>query len=177
MLNSYQPDFEAEYKIKIFAPPDQVWDWLSRVDLWTSWRQDVSCAYWVNGEGQNGRLKWRLRKMIGFTAEVAIWRREREMRWDAVSYGAHVVHDLKLDGDYRSTQVSLDVSGKGGLLRFFPTRAVFLHQLNRSNEIWLGALKTKLEAGKDDSTSPPPSLDDPFKNNVQMPTGLERFGR
>ncbi len=177
MQNSFRPDFSQRYEIKIFAPPDKVWDWLSRVDMWTSWRQDVSCAYWVKGEGQNGTLKWRLRKMIGFTADVAVWKREREMRWDAVSYGSHVIYDLRLHGDYRSTLVTLDVEGKGGLLGFFPTRAIFSHQLNRSNEIWLGALKTKLEAGKDDSTSPPPGLENPFENNVKMPSELGMFDR
>ncbi len=155
MLNTYRPAFKAEYNIKIFAPPELVWDWLSRVDLWTSWRQDVSCAYWVRGEGQNGTLKWRLRKFLGFTADVVVWRHEREMRWDAVSYGTRVSYALTIDGDLKGTQVRLEVTGQGGLLRNFATRALFAHQLNRSNEIWLGALKTKLEAGKDDSIYPP----------------------
>ncbi len=177
MLNTFHPDFTAEYAIEIFAPPDKVWDWLSRVEMWTSWRQDVSSAYWVRGEGRNGVLKWRLRKTLGFTAQVAAWEHERSMRWDAVSYGTHFIHDLKIDGDYKSTRVSLQVSGKGGLLRFFPTRAIFVHQLNRSNEIWLGALKTKLEAGKDDSTSPPPDRKNPFENNIRFPSELGQFDR
>lgn len=177
MLHDLQPRFSAEYQIKIFAPPDKVWDWLSRVDLWTVWRQDVSCAYWVRGKGKNGTLKWRLRRMIGFTADVAVWKREREMRWEATSYGTHLVYDLRIDGNYRGTDVNLSVTGNGGLLRFFATRALFSHQLNRSHEIWLGALKTKLEAGKDDSTSPPAGFSNPFENNVKLPSELDRFGR
>lgn len=177
MLNSFRPEFSVEYEIKIFAPPDKVWDWLSRVDLWTSWRQDVSCAYWVKGNGKNGTLKWRLRRMIGFTADVAAWERERKMRWEANSYGTRVIYDLKIDGNIRGTVVKLDVTGHGGLLRFFATRSIFSHQVNRSNEIWLGSLKTKLEAGKDDSTSPPPGFKNPFKNNVKLPSELDKFGR
>ena len=177
MRNNFQPDFSAQYEVKIFAPPDKVWEWLSRVDLWTSWRQDVSCAYWINGEGQNGILKWRLRRLIGFTANVAIWKREREMMWEAVSYGTRVNYDLRIDGDYRSTRVALDVSGKGGLLSLFAIRSLFSHQLNRSNEIWLGSLKTKLEAGKGDSSFPPPGFKNPFKDNVKLPSELEKFDR
>lgn len=169
--------FSENYRIDIFAPPDKVWDFLSRVDLWTSWRQDVTCSYWVNGQGRDGTLKWRIRKLLGFTARVTDWRHEREMRWDAVSYGTRVQHVLRIDGDYRSTSVELQVSGNGGLLRFFPTRTLFTHQLNRSNEIWLGALKTKLEAGKDDSMSPPPGLEDPYSNNVKLPSDLSKFDR
>lgn len=177
MLNSFRPEFSAEYQIKIFAPPDKVWEWLSRVDLWTSWRQDVSSAYWVKGEGQNGKFKWRLRNLIGFTADVAVWKRERQMRWEATSYKTRVIYDLNIDGNHRGSQVTMNVTGHGGLLKFFPTRAFFSSQLNRSNEIWLGALKTKLEAGKDDSTSPPPGFKSPFEDNVQLPSELGKFGR
>lgn len=177
MLNSARPAFAGHYEIEIFAPPDKVWDWLSRVDMWASWRQDVSSAHWAEGEGNTRVLKWRLRKVLGFTASVDVWAREREMSWEAVSYGTHIGHSLLIDGDYRSTRISLDVIGSGGLLRFLPTRLLLAHHLNRSNEIWLGALKTKLEAGKDDSTSPPPGLEDPFSNNVKLPSELDRFNR
>lgn len=177
MLQNYRPVLATQYEVNIFAPPGRVWDWLSRVELWTSWRQDVSCAYWINGEGQNGTLKWRLRRTLGFTANVAVWRREREMRWEAVSYGTRVIYQLRIDGNYRGTKVTMDVSGSGGLLKFFPTRSLFSHQLNRSNEIWLGSLKTKLEAGKDDSGFPPPDFKNPFENNVRLPSELGQFER
>ena len=168
--------FTARYRLEIFAPTDKVWDWLSRVDMWTTWRQDVSCAYWVNGKGRNGTLKWRLRGMLGFTAKVAVWNHERDMRWDAVSYGTRVSHVMRVDGDYRRTKVTLDVTGHGGLLRFYPTRALFIHQVNRSNEIWLGALKTKLEFGKDDLRSSPRS-NSPFVTNGKLPSEITHFDR
>ena len=154
MSNNPNAEFTANYKVDIFAPPDKVWDWLSRVDMWATWRQDVTCAYWVNGEGRDGTLKWRLRKVHGFTARVAAWNHEREMRWEAVSYGTRVSHVLRIDGDIRRTFVTLDVTGHGGLLSFFLTRSLFKHHVNRSNEIWLGALKTKLEFGKHESDLP-----------------------
>lgn len=176
MLNSSNALFEANYKIDIFAPPDKVWDWLSRVDLWTSWRQDVTSAYWVSGEGRDGTLKWRLRKVLGFTAKVAVWSREREMRWDAVSYRTRVSHVLRIDGDYRRTWVTLDATGYGGLLRFHLTRSLFIHHVNRSNEIWLGALKTKLEFGKDESTMPP-GTDNPYADNVKLRSDSSHIDR
>ncbi len=177
MLNIDRPSFTASYDIEIFAPPDKVWDWLSRVDMWSSWRHDVSNAHWVADPGERGIFKWRLRKMIGFTAKVIEWRRERGIRWQATSYGANLLHDLKIDGDIRKTHVSLEISGSGGPLRFLLTRALFLRQLDRSNQVFLGALKTKLEAGKDDSTEPPPGFTNPFENNVQLPGELGPFDR
>lgn len=170
MLNNSKAQFTANYKIDIFAPPDKVWDWLSRVDMWASWRQDVSSASWVSGEGRDGTLKWRIRRVLGFKATVAVWNREREMRWDAVSYGTTLSHALRIDGNYRRTLITLDIAGRGGLLRFFLTRSLFLHNVNRSNEIWLGALKTKLEFGKDEGTRLPRGIDNPFEDNVKLPS-------
>lgn len=177
MLNNQNAPFTGSYKIDVFAPPEKVWDWLSRVEMWASWRQDVTSSYWVRGEGPNGTMKWRLRGVLGFTARVEAWRREREMRWEAVSYGTRVWHALRIDGDFRRTLVTLEVAGHGGLLRFYPTRALFTHHVNRSNEIWLGALKTKLEAGKNDSIMPPSSTRNPFEDNVSLPSEQSRHDR
>jgi hypothetical protein len=167
--------FVAQYHIDIFAPPDKVWDWLSRVELWADWRQDVSSSQWLRSDGQDRRIKWRLRKLLGFTARVVSWRREREMVWDAVSYGARISHVIRIEGDFKRTSVDLEVLGHGGVLNVYLLRNAFSQQLNRSNEIWLGSLKAKLEAGKDDGISPPPAgRDNPFINNVKLPS--ERTG-
>ncbi len=177
MFTSDQAAFAAVYEIEIFAPPDKVWDWLSRVDMWKSWRHDVTSSYWLEDSENKAIFKWRLKRLIGFKARVIEWRAERGMRWEAVSYGARLNHDLRIHGDYRKTHVSLRVSGSGGPLRLAPSRALLASQLNRSNEVFLGALKTKLEAGKDDSTEPPAGLENPFANNVKMPGELGPFDR
>jgi hypothetical protein len=64
----------------------------------------------------------------------------------------------------------------GGLVRFPPARYVIREQLCRSMEIWFGALKTKLEAGKGDSMRPPRGVHDPFSNNVKLPSERDRLG-
>ena len=167
--------FAAQYHIDIFAPPDRVWDWLSRVELWADWRQDVSNSFWLDDKGRDRMMKWRLRKLLGFTARVVKWRSEREMAWEAVSYGAHITHSVRIEGDFKRTSVDLEVAGHGGVLNMYLLRSAFRQQLNRSNEIWLGALKAKLEAGKDDGVAPPPAnRDNPFINNVKLPS--ERTG-
>ncbi|MDA0676379.1 MAG: SRPBCC family protein [Chloroflexi bacterium] len=174
-LGNPENTFVAQYHIDIFAPPDRVWDWLSRVELWSDWRQDVSSSHWLRSDGQDRRMKWRLRKLLGFTARVVSWQHERGMAWDAVSYGARISHAIRIEGDYRRTSVDLEVAGRGGLLNVYLLRGAFSQQLNRSNEIWLGALKAKLEAGKDDGIAPPPAgRDNPFINNVKLPS--ERTG-
>jgi hypothetical protein len=168
MQSNQEAQITARYEIDIFAPMEKVWDWLSRVEMWPSWRHDVTSAYWVNGEGANGTIKWRIRKMLGFTAYVTAWRSEREMRWEAVSYRTQISHVLRLSGDYRQTIVTLDIRGSGGFLKFPIARSIFSHYFNNSNEIWLGALKTKLKAGKEDSMMPPVTTRNPFEGNVKL---------
>lgn len=176
-LNNHDAAFNARYKIDVFAPPDLVWDWLTRVDLWANWRQDVTSSYWVSGKGERGTLKWRLSKLLGFTATVDVWREEQEMRWGAVCYRTHIEHVLRIDGDHKRTIIELEVIGDGGVLRLYPFSILFKRRVNRSNEIWLGALKTKLEAGKDESLSPPGRLKNPFENNVRLPSERDHLDR
>ena len=172
------PDRDApiseRYEIDIFAPPEKVWEWLSRVDLWHSWRQDVSSARWERGYGEGGTLKWRVRKLLGFTAQAERWRDSREIQLRSSALMTAIVHSMRIKGDIKGSNVTLEITASGGLAKFGPTRAILRSQLNRTCEILLGALKTKLEAGKDDSMSPPPDLKEPFANNVKLPS--ERTG-
>ena len=154
-----------------------MWDWISRVDLWASWRQDVSSADWVEGEGRNATFKWRLGKLTGFKARVELWQERREMGWRAAVYGGEMLQVVRMRGDFKRTIVTSDLSCAGGLTRLRPTRAYVRSKLNRTNEIWLGSLKTKLEAGKDDYTKPPPSLHNPFENNVRLPSQRDQLSR
>jgi hypothetical protein len=166
----------ARHQIEIFAPPDKVWDWLSRVEMWPSWRQDVSSAHWVNGGGANGIFKWRLRSLFGFTAQVQTWDAEREFSFRCSSYGSRLLQVIRVRGDLKNTSVTSDMSIAGGLVRFPPARYVIREQMCRSVEIWFGALKTKLEAGKGDSMRPPRGVHDPFSNNVKLPSERDRLG-
>lgn len=165
----------AHHEIEIFAPPEKVWDWLSRVDLWASWRQDVSSAEWVEGYGPNATIKWRVGKLMGVTARVESWSETRELGWRAGIYGGEMLQVLRMSGDFKRTFVTSDLSCTGGLTRLRLTRAYLRSRLNRTNEIWLGSLKTKLEAGKDDFRRPPPSRKNPFENNVNLPSQRDKF--
>lgn len=175
MLNREAPISER-YEIDIFAPPQKVWEWLSRVELWQSWRQDVSSAYWDKGHGEGGTLKWRIRNLIRFKATVERWRDSREIHLNSSALLTRISYSMLITGDIKRSKVTLKVSASGGLARFAPTRAILRGQLNRSNEIMLGALKTKLEAGKDDSVDPPAGLQEPFANNVKLPSQQPGIG-
>jgi hypothetical protein len=138
----------VRHEIEIFAPPEKIWEWLSRVDLWEDWRQDVSGSYWLNGRGGTASFKWRLRKLFGITARVEAWDEEREFGWTGQFWISTLKQVMRIDGDFRRTRIVMESSVEGALVRPAPLRAMVRSQLNRTNEIYLGSLKTKLEAEK-----------------------------
>lgn len=176
MMPEYDAPISERYEIDIFAPPEKVWEWLSRVELWTSWRQDVTSAKWEQGHGAGGTMKWRVRKLMAFTAYVEEWREARAIRLSSQALMTRVFQSVSIDGDIKRSTVTLEVTAQGGLTRFGLTKAILRSQLNRTSEILLGALKTKLEAGKDDTLKPPPNLDHPFANNVKLPSERTDIG-
>ena len=113
---------------------------------------------------------------MAFTARVEAWDESREIRFNSTTLMTRVAQSMRIRGDFKSSRVTLEIVAYGGMTRFGPTRAIMRSQLNRTSEILLGSLKTKLEAGKDDFLRPPPSLDNPFEGNVKLPsrrTGID----
>ncbi len=143
----------ARHEIEIFAPPEKVWDWLTRVDMWHTWRQDVSSARVIAGRGLNSIISWRHRKLLRITARVDAWSELREFGIIARPLGSDVRQVFTLNGDYRKTMIRSVTSVDGPMARPRLLHPIFRSQVNRTNEIWLGALKAKLEAGKGEAFS------------------------
>jgi hypothetical protein len=135
-------------QIEVFAPPEMVWDWLSRVDLWQDWHPEVSSSKWLGQPGLNGPFKWRLRKVIGITAKVDSWDELRELGWTGRIWSTKITQVFRIEGDFRRTVIVSEAAMEGAACRFAPVRALALGQLERTNELWLGVLKTKLESEK-----------------------------
>ncbi len=147
-------------EIEIFAPPEMIWEWLSRVELWQDWHPEISRSHWAAGQGPNGVLKWRLRKVIGVTAQVESWHEQNEIGWVGHAWSTTVRQVFRIRGDFRKTRIVTEASVEGPGFGFPPLRAVVQSQLERTSELWLGALKTKLESEKTrvriGGTTPPP---------------------
>ena len=135
-------------EIDIFAPPEMVWDWLSRVELWPDWHPDISNSRWLDAPGINAAFKWRLRKVVSITARVETWDECREFGWTGNVWSSTLRQVFWIDGDFRRTRIAAEGSLEGPGCGFSPLRAVAGGQLARTNELWLGALKTRLESEK-----------------------------
>ena len=133
-------------EITIFAPPERVWDWLSRVDLWQDWQPEIAAAYWLNETGDGGpqaRFRWR-QGPVRITSLIETWDVRREIGWVGHAYSAVVRHAFRLEGDFRRTHIVSEQSIEG-----FPVslmRPIIRNMAVRTSETWLAALKTRLES-------------------------------
>ena len=156
-------------EIDIFAPPDLVWDWISRVDLWSDWHPEVSSSHWVGDPGPNGRFKWR-KSLLGVPSIVTRWREAREFAWSGTAWGITSHQVFLLDGDFKSTRIICEQSIEGfGARMLTPLARRFAE---RWSEMWLGALKTRIEqahergARRPGQGRPHPRTLDPRMNRI-----------
>lgn len=144
------------HRIEIFAPPEKVWDRLSRVELWDEWRHDLGGSRHISGDGEGSVFRWRYRKIFRTTATFKSWNSLREIGWVSKQFGTTFIQVVRLSGDFRNTLVTAEASMEGGVVGNSILKALLESQINRTNEIWFGAMKTRLEYGKNEAPGPPP---------------------
>lgn len=137
-------------EIDIFAPPEMVWEWLTRVELWADWNPEITSAWWIDPPGLRGRFKWR-KNLLGVESVVSEWKPPREFAWDGHAWLTDTRQIFRIDGDFRSTKLVSEQSVEG------PTTQIARELLGRRTatwgEIWLGVLKAKLESHHERSAS------------------------
>lgn len=159
------------HEIEVFAPPEKVWERLSRIELWKEWHPDISDAHWVEGPASADSFKWRA-KFFAVTCHLESWSEPREIGWSGRSWFTRGCHVFRLSGDYRSTRVVSEASLSGAVARTL--KPVIAGVLDRFGQTWLAALKTRIEAesGPGDGRgrwSAPPVL--PSRRTLGWPWG------
>ena len=130
-------------EIEIFAPPEVIWEWIRRVDLWSDWNSEISSSWLIDDDAVGARFKWR-KKLLGVRGKITSSRPGREWSWTGSYRMIGVSQTFYLDGNFRSTKLSTIAVFEGlparllaPLLRWYGSRWC---------EIWLGTLKTRLES-------------------------------
>ncbi len=145
----------ARHEIEVFAPPEMVWDWLSRVELWADWHPEIVASAWLGESGLRGSFKYRVRKVLPFRCRVEVWRESREIAWASGNWFWKTRHAFHIRGDFRRTTIISEAWADGPVPSNRLSRGMFLDELNRVVETGLGALKTRLEREKRDESSRP----------------------
>ena len=155
--------FKTHHEIEVFAPPQTVWDWISRVDLWSDWHPEIDGSKWESDDG-HGVFSLRVRKVLSLTSRIETSRVEREFSWESKVWFSTTRHVFRIDGDFRKTTITCETSAGGPLASWAGLNSVFRNEVNWLIETGLGALKTRLEIAKsDDTTSPDPPRNKPRK--------------
>jgi hypothetical protein len=133
----------VERKIEIFSPPEVIWQWISRVDLWVDWHPEISSSWLIDDEAIGARFKWR-KKLLGVRCEIVEIAAARRWAWWGRSWGLKAQQEFRLDGNFRSTSLSSTMILEG------PTARVLKPFVRKAathwTEVWLGVLKTKIES-------------------------------
>jgi uncharacterized protein YndB with AHSA1/START domain len=137
-------------QIVIPAPPERVWNWLLRAELWPDWYNNSAEVHFLSHTGPDLRNRSRFRwKTFGvrITSKVLEFEPNVRLAWDARGIGIEAYHVWVLtplaDG---STHVLTEETQNGWLARLgkrlMPNRMYDMHQQ------WLEGLSAKAQAGQ-----------------------------
>jgi uncharacterized protein YndB with AHSA1/START domain len=151
-------------EIVIAAPPDHIWPWLLRAELWPEWYANAADIHFLSHTGPDlrnrSRFRWRTFG-VRITSKVLEFEPCTRLAWDAHGIGVEAYHAWTLtrlaDG---STHVLTEETQNGWLARLgkrlMPNRMSAMHQA------WLEALAAKAEAG------PPAEVRVPISAKTQI---------
>jgi hypothetical protein len=133
----------VERKIEIFSPPEVIWQWIRRVDLWVDWHPEVSSSWLIDDEAVGARFKWR-KKLLGVRCEIVEIVSARRWAWRGTSWGLKAQQEFRLDGNFRSTLLSSTMILEGPTARAL--KPLIRKAATHWTEVWLGVLKTRIES-------------------------------
>jgi uncharacterized protein YndB with AHSA1/START domain len=151
----------------IDAPPERVWSWLARADVWPDWFAGMRNLRVPRGElGVGTRVRW---WMMGAPAHATIRRmRENELlAWEGGGPGARAYHEWRLERVGDKTRVISSETARGAIATLLPS--VMRGILQRSHDQCLAGLQRV-------SVAAPPEVS-PAAENAFAAHHLRYFGR
>ncbi|WP_223650556.1 SRPBCC family protein [Hymenobacter psoromatis] len=134
---------QTDQTIRISAPPEKVWQVLSRVNQWAAWQPDISRPH-LNGPLQPGTsFDWKTSGLLIHSTLHTV-EPNAALGWSGRAFGSFAVHNWTLtaqpDG---STAVRVKESMEGWLVSLL--QPVFQKGLDSSIKRWLARLKQQAE--------------------------------
>lgn len=128
--------------VTIAAPPERVWNVLTRIDAWPQWFgaiSDVQC----NGAVQPGTaFKWKVSGAAISSVFHTVKQHER-LGWQGKSMGATAIHNWKIEPLGKDSVVYMEESMDGFLVKLL--RKMMNRNVKTGGENWLQALKAECE--------------------------------
>jgi len=147
-------------EIVISAPPEAIWPWLLRAELWPEWYANSSDIHFLSHTGPDlrnrSRFRWRTFG-VRITSKVLEFEPCTRLAWDAHGIGIEAYHvwilTARPDG---TTHVLTEETQNGWLARL--GKKLMPSRLSEMHQAWLEALSAKAESGPPVEASRPVSL-------------------
>jgi hypothetical protein len=130
------------------APPDVVWAWLIRAQLWPTWYANSARVVFLDGPGPDlmphTRFRWRTFG-IGLESKVREFVPAERIAWDARALGVDAYHAWVISPMSRGSHVLTEETQYGWLARLgdflMPWR------MHRYHQLWLEQLRDRAASG------------------------------
>ena len=133
----------ARASVKIDAPIDDVWRFLSEIDSWPTWNSDVASAKLDGHLAPGSTFRWRAGP-ARITSTIRNVEAPRRIEWTGRTLGIDAVHVYALESDADGgTTVTSAESWDGRIVRLL--RGRMQRQLQQSTESGLEQLKRAAE--------------------------------
>jgi uncharacterized protein YndB with AHSA1/START domain len=140
-------------ELEMDSPPDAVWAWLIRAQLWPEWYPNAAHVRFLNGDppdlSPTTRFSWRT---FGVSVESTVLEfvpRER-IAWSARGVGVDAYHAWVISPTPRGSHVLTEETQHGWLAR--AGSFVMPSRMHRYHQIWLERLRDNAARGL-----PPPA--------------------
>jgi uncharacterized protein YndB with AHSA1/START domain len=149
--SGYEPEkspIHVHNQIAITAPPETVWAWLIRAQLWPTWYPNSADLSFLNGKPPDLTLGTRFRwKTFGVTivSEVLEFEPYERVAWDAHSSGLEAYHAWLIQRAEEGCIVLTEETQRGWLARL--GKAVRPKRMEQQHQIWLEGLRAKAVSG------------------------------
>ena len=139
----------AHNEIVIPVPPEQIWAWLLRAQLWPKWYRNAANVHFLSHTGPDLRDRSRFRwKTFGvkITSKVLEFEPYRRLAWNAHGIGVDGYHAWVLTpvGE-SSTHVLMEKTQTGWLARL--SAALRPKRMHERHQEWLEGLSAKAQSG------------------------------
>lgn len=128
--------------ISINTSPENVWNTLTNIDLWSNWQSDITKPKLKGELKSNSTFVW---TSGGATIHSTLQAVDplNQLAWTGKTLGIFAIHIWTLTKSNNQTQVAVDESMEGFLVKLF--KNFFNKNLDKSLQTWLNLLKKECE--------------------------------
>ena len=134
--------------LEIPAPPETVWAWLIRAQLWPTWYPNAANVRFLSGQPPDLALGTRFQwKTFGVTIRSTVLEfvPPEGLAWDAHGSGLESYHPWLIQKTEKGCHVTTEEVEHGSLARL--ARALSPKRIEQQHQIWLEGLRARASAG------------------------------